>query len=164
MDNLEVFYDQDGIIVRRSENWDVTDLSQIMRDSDVAEIYASHHHTPAEALRISMASSMISLTIEDKGKIVGMFGICPEYLLGKRATIWFLGSDRLHKIEKRFLRNSRMFIDFFLSHYPYLENYTHTENKKAIKWLKFLGADMQQAKPYGIEGELFHYFSFERKS
>ena len=74
----EVFYDLDGVTVRSSTIEDVEYLKDKLRQSDIDEVWASHRHTPEEALRLSLERSAMSFTIEDNGKPVGMFGVVPE--------------------------------------------------------------------------------------
>lgn len=159
---MDIFYDQDNIIVRTATKEDVEYLSKHMRQCDVDEIWASHHHSPKEALEISLKESNIALTVEDNGVVVAMFGTCPQSLLGAKATVWMLATDGLDKIKRRFAKNSRRFIEFLLSHYPYLFNYVHTNNVKSIEWLRFCGAKFSPPIRYGVEQEVFQYFWFTK--
>lgn len=159
---MDIYYDQDEIVVRSSVPSDIDTLSKTMRKEDVAEIWSSHHHQPKEALEISYKSSGLSLTVENKGEIVAMFGYCPESLLGPKATIWMLSSEGLDKIKRRFIKNSRLFIDFMLSHYNYLYNFVSVNNTKSLEWLRFCGAKFSPPMRYGAEGEVFQYFWFEK--
>lgn len=156
----EVFYNQDGIIVRRTCPSDADRL--VLRDSDVQEIWASDHLTPKEALKLSLAKSILALTVEDQGEPIAMFGINPESILGNRAVVWLLASDGLDRIKRRFARHSRQFVQMMLEYYPFLFNYVDARNQKSIEWLKFCGAKIEDAKPYGAESLPFHFFSFKR--
>lgn len=151
-------------IVRRSYLNDVDELKDCLRKSDIDEIWASHHHTPAGALYSSLTGSSLCLSIENKKKCICMFGINPESLMGTKATIWLLASSELDKNKVKFIKHGKKFVEMFLTMYPYLFNYVHDKNKKSIAWLKSLGARIEEAKPYGMEGLPFHYFSFERTS
>lgn len=159
---MDKFYDKDGIIVRRSVVADIDKMKNKLREADVKEIWASHHRTPEEALKICVEDTMFSLTVQN-GVPICMFGFNATEVLGQRATVWMLATNDLEKIQKRFLRNCRRFVEIMLEFYPYLENWVHTDNKKSIQWLKFLGATVEKAQPYGVEGELFHHFYFLRK-
>ena len=157
-----VFYKQNDIEVRSSFPSDVDILCHSLRKSDEEEIWASHNLTPWDGLHYGMTESLISLTITSKGKPIGMFGIRPDSYMGEKATIWFLASDELDSIKLRFLKHSKRFVKMFLSFYPYLYNYVDTRNKSSIEWLKFCGANIQNAMPYGVMAQPFHYFYFER--
>ena len=158
-----VYYDQDGVVVRNSKQDDVFDLFWRMRKSDIHEIWASHHATPKDALKRGFKNSFLCLSILINNKVIAMFGISTEYLMGERATIWLLAAPELEQIKLRFLKHSRKFVDMFLEYYPILENYVHANNRASIKWLKFLRAEIDDPKHYGVENELFHYFKLKRK-
>lgn len=158
---MKIYYDQNGIRVRTAVKADVDAMKGRLRDSDVHEIYASHHRKPEEALKMCVENTIFAATIEN-GRPIGIFGINTDNILGDRATIWMLGTDDLDKISTRFLRNNPKFIEMMLEYYPYLENYVHEKNTKSISWLKFLGATIEDKQPYGLDGEMFHHFYFKR--
>ena len=93
-----IYYDKNGVCVRDSISDDTLYLSTRLRKSDVEEIWASHHHTPKDALMLSLEKSTVCMTILMKDKPVGMFGIVPESLLGDKAVIWLLASDDINKL------------------------------------------------------------------
>lgn len=159
----DVYYQTQETILRRSKPADVDYLSTRLRQSDIEEIWASHHVKPYQALYGGFVNSIITLTIEHKEEPLAMFGISPYTLTGDKATIWMLSTDRLDEIKGKFLKNNRKVIDFLLGFYPYLENYVDERNIKSINWLKFCGAKIEEAKPFGLEGLPFHHFYFERK-
>lgn len=156
------YYNQDGIIARRSEMGDVDLFKHCLRLSDIEEIWASHHLTPEMAVKMCIAETMWSCTVLANGKAVAIFGINPETIFGKKALVWMLATEELNKIPRRFARHSRKFIDYMLEQYPYLYNYVDDRNKKSIEWLRFCGADIHDPKPFGIEQLPFRYFSFTR--
>lgn len=159
---MKIYYEQGDIVVRQSYPSDVDMLCNSLRKSDVDEIWASHNLTPWDALHLSITESFLSLTITLKKKPIGVFGIQPESMLGTRAMIWFLASDDIDNIRIRFSRNSKKFVNMFLSLYPYLYNYVDTRNLQSIEWLKFCGARMSEPEPYGFMKKTFMYFWFER--
>ena len=139
---------------------DIKYLSDNLRQSDIFEIWASHHATPLSALT-QCHNSPFSLTVERENPIC-MFGINPESLLGNKAVIWCLATDELSTINIRFLKHSREFIEMFLEIYPYLYNFVDDRNTESIAWLKFCGAVMEEPKPFGMDNMPFRYFYFER--
>ena len=158
---MSEYYRRDGITVRSSTIEDVEYLSTRLRKEDIEEVWASHRHKPEDALRISLETSTLCLTIDDNGTPVGMFGVHPETMLGNKGVVWFLSSDRLEKIKSRFLRHGKSFINLMLNHYGYLYNFVDTRNVKSVMWLKFLGAKFSDiVKINDVE---FQYFSFEVK-
>ena len=157
-----IYYDKDNIIVRTSNIDDVEYLSTRLRQSDIDEVWASHNHTPHEALKISLERSTLCLTIVDNNIPIAMFGINPDFILSDKAVIWFLSSDGIYKIKKRFLRNCKIFINMMLDQYEILYNFVDARNTDSIKWLKSLGADISAPFVFGSERMKFCYFSFKR--
>lgn len=159
---MKIFYDKNGIKVRSSIKSDIQALKNNLKPDDIREIWSSHNHTPEEALRASIERSVFSATVEN-GKPIAVFGIYAENLTDYKANIWLLSTEDLGKIGRRFLRNSKYFINMMLEYYPYLENYVDARNIESIQWLKFCGAEISEAKPYGVEGLPFHHFCFRRE-
>ena len=156
-------YSQDGIIVRRSNQFDINDMADRLRESDVKEIWYSHHETPRQALYKCVNQSIWSATIEN-GRPIGIFGVTPsDKLLGYKGTVFMLATNDLDKISRRFVRNSRKMVDYMLEFYPILENYVHNMNIKSITWLEWLGAKIYPARPYGLDNQLFRYFTFKKE-
>ena len=157
------FYDADGITVRDSVASDVIVMQDRLRQIDVDEIWASNRHTPQEALSASLSISIECLTVVKGGVPVAMFGIAPTEIMGKTASIWLLGTNELTDIQFRFLRHSRRFIRLFLESYPTLYNWVDARNTVSIEWLKWCGAEVMDAAPYGPDKLPFHLFVIKRE-
>ena len=95
---MKIFYDKDGIIVRRSIKTDVEYLKNHLSQGDLDEVWASNNLTAEKALKESVKQSLISLTISN-GNPIGIFGISTKNIIGSKATIWLLGTDNLKKIK-----------------------------------------------------------------
>lgn len=159
---IELFYNQNGIIVRRSTKSDVEYLKNHLKQSDIDEIFASNNLTPEEALKDGLKNSIFCCTVLNDNPIM-IFGVVPETILGNKGIVWMLSSSELMKIQRRFLRHSRYFIDMMLEYYAYLYNYIDSRSKESIAWLEFCGAVIEKPAPYGVEGKLFHYFYFKKR-
>jgi hypothetical protein len=159
---MVIYYEKANTTVRSSKLSDADYLAPRLRESDRKEIWASNHVTPHKGLYEGIKNSVLCLTVEYKKEVVAMFGIHAEDLTGNKAIIWLLASDKLECMKITFIRLSRRFVDMMLSFYPFLFNYVHTKNTKSIAWLKVINAKIDEAKPYGLDQENFHYFSFSR--
>ena len=162
----KIYYNKNRVMVRESQLSDIMIMGDNLRETDKNEIWASHHHTPEEALLLSFNSSIFCFTVENKGVPVALFGISPFTLLDNKASIWLLATDSfdalIKKNRKEFIRQSKIFIGLMLEQYPLLENYVDARNIPSVKWLQMCRAKIEGAKPYGIEKMPFHYFSFRR--
>jgi len=156
-----MYYDDGKIKVRDSVEEDIEFLSSRLKKTDVDEVFASNHVSPEEALRHGMDTSIYCRTAEN-GQPFMMFGLYTDNVISDRANIWMLSSDYIKSIPIKFVRQSRLFIKDMLEWYPYLENYVDARNKESIAWLKWLGATIEDPKPYGIEQRPFHHFYFKR--
>jgi hypothetical protein len=159
-----VYYKNGDAIVRTSEERDIEVLKTNLRKEDIAEVWASHHHTPEEALRLSYKMSTPCLTIEKNGIAIVMFGIVPETLLSDRANIWLLSTEGILKVRKSFVKHCRGFIESMLLQYRILENHIDARNKLSIHWLKWCGAIIEEARLMGPDNIPFHYFYFRRNN
>ncbi len=155
-----IYYDKNNVIVRDAKRRDIEKLKLSMRKEEIDEVMASHGHTPEEALLFCFNSSTERLTFLYKGEVMGMFGISTSCLLSDSASIWLLTSESINKMWIRFLKLSRGFIKSILTRYSVLYNYVDKRHSISISWLKWCGADIQEAKPYGKMGLPFHYFEF----
>ena len=151
-----------NVKVRVSEIEDITHIYRNMRDSDRNEIWASNHIFPMEALTSGFKNSVLCYTIELDGRAIAMFGCVPNTLIGEEASIWLLATDELSKIRKKFVKQSKAFINLMLEFYPHLMNYVDERNKESIKWLKWCGCQFGDTINYGAEGLPFRFFEFKR--
>jgi len=157
------YYKKENCLVRDSVKEDIEKLKDHLRESDVIEIWNSHHLIPEDALEISFEDSELCLTIEKNGIPIGMFGITPPTLLADTASVWLLATQELETLNKSFVKESKGFIEMFLARYPTLENYIDANNIKSFIWLKRCGAKIDPPALYGVEKKLFRHFTFRRE-
>lgn len=96
------------------------------------------------------------------GKLAICWGL--QILMGQGHTtylIWALGTDELDNHRKAFVQESRAIIERWVNLYGCLENTVATFNKRAIRWLKWLGAEFSE--PYKIKDTEYVNFWIRRK-
>jgi hypothetical protein len=150
------------VVVRDAVVSDIEPIAKEMRISDRVEVWSSHRHAPLKAMTMSFYQSALCYTIEHQGKRVGMFGVSPHSFLGDSGNIWLLCTKDFDKCHRKLIRHSKGFIKLMLNHYPKLENFVDARNIKSVAWLKFCGADIEEAKPFGVDNLPFHKFTFKR--
>ena len=74
----------------------------------------------------------------DENKPIAMWGVIPEKKNNQRGLVWFL-SDESALSEIRFLRNQKRAFKWVACHYKFIWNFCTEEQKKTIRWLKYLG-------------------------
>jgi hypothetical protein len=158
-----VYYHRENVIARDATVEDIAILKDSLRKSDINELWASHHITPEKALLTSYEKTTFCVTVEIDKEPIGMMGICPDTLIGNAACIWMLSSEKLDKVRRAFAKHSRKYIKILLNQYPLLYNWVDARNKQSIKWLRWCGAEIYEAMPYGVEQMPFYYFEFRRK-
>lgn len=153
-----ILYDKNNILIRSAEIEDINSLKTTMRINEAQEVYASHGHTPEQSLKYSFSTSENKFTLIYNGEVMAMFGISLDPLSHDCGSIWMLTSEKIESIRFRFLKLSRKIIKALSAVYPILYNYVDQRHTLAVDWLKWCGATIYEAKPYGKMGLPFHYF------
>lgn len=86
---------------------------------------------------------------KDNGKLIACWGL--QVLVGKEKNtyiIWALGTDEIERFRKSFVKESDAIIKRWLELYGELTNTVATRNKRAILWLKRLGAEFYNKRMY----------------
>lgn len=91
----------------------------------------------------------------DTGELVCCWGL--QTLPGPRYIIWALGTDEMDAFKKPFVKGSKKIISEWAEKYGCLENTVACFNKRAIRWLKSLGAEFEP--PQEING--IEYVNFK---
>ena len=151
-----------NVLIRQSIFEDILSLAPRMRKPDRLEVWALNHLTPKEALKESFEASEIAISIIYNNEVVAMMGTSRKSLISDTAIVWLLTSNVIPKMAVTFAKNSRMVIDHFLGHYAELENWVDARYISCINWLKWCGAEIEPAEPFGIEKMPFHHFKFRR--
>ncbi|QDP60600.1 MAG: putative scaffold protein [Prokaryotic dsDNA virus sp.] len=111
-------------------------LKRGLRDQDSAELKAMDVDEQL-TLEHGLEHSDQCLTVVVNSNPCGMFGVVRQ---NERAgVIWFLGTDDLFKASRKFLRESKVWLDRISSGYDLVGNIVHKDNKVSIRWLSWLG-------------------------
>ena len=134
-----------------------------MRADDVREIWCSSKSRPLMALKSSFFLCPNAKTIMVDDKPAAIFGINRLSVLNDTGIPWLLGTPKLEGISYKFVKYSRIYLQKMSKDFARLENHVDARNTASIKWLRWLGFDIMEAKPYGPFEVLFHKFSMEVK-
>jgi len=130
-----------------------------MREVDVQEVNKSSGLKPYHALCESVRRSKYSTVVLIDDEPVAVFGIVELSLLGSLGVPWMLATPSISKDIKLFMMETKKALSVIFGMYEQLYNYVDIENRNAIRWLKWIGFDIQDPKPYGIKGHLFCKFT-----
>lgn len=137
-------------------------VAKHMRRGDRDEIWASNHILPKAALVEGVRISRWSRTGLVEGVPACIMGVSPRSILSGIGTPWMLCTDQLERAQRPMLRLSHAMIDRMLAEFPTLINWVDNRNVTAIKWLRWLGFDVEDPVPYGADQMLFCRFSKEK--
>lgn len=135
--------------------------AELMRASDVEEVRASTHQTPLEHLREALAMSTDAYALLYDGSPMAIGGVIA--LEGNRnGSLWFLTTEEADRHKRRFVLVARDVLWFVRQYWFTLSELVDARYFKALRFLKYLGAEIGPAEPFGPEGVLFHSFTFRR--
>lgn len=132
-----------------------------MRQPDVDEVWASSHYSPEDALCSSIGNSVDAWTMLFNGQVLCIGGVGQMSLVSNWGAPWLLGVDDIKNHTRAFLRESKAYTDKIRQKYPLLLNFADARNTIALRWLKWLGFEIEPAQPFGIENMPFHRFTME---
>ena len=152
------------VVIREPTHDDITTLMSNMRDADRAELTAVVGKTHLEkSLHLGLEASMLSWAGDIDGELTAVFGVSPLSTLGGVGAPWLIGTPVADLHARAFVRENLRYIPTMLEFFPTLINFVSIENRRTIRWLRFLGFNVsREAQPYGLHGELFYQFSMEK--
>ena len=124
---------------------DAADLYEDLREEDMLEILGLMSH-PRDAVYMSYATSSKCYSVKDEyNNLYCSFGVAP--INGTNiGSAWLLGTRRLPKIKKFFLKHSAEKVSELLDGFDYLTNFVMRSNKLSIRWLEWLGAEFNDCQ------------------
>ena len=134
-------------------------IADNMRQADVDEVTAASGATPLQAITSGVEISAFSSVAVINGDIVAIMGVVKNSALSDNGVPWLLGTEDIVKHYREFLGASPSVLNAMMNICPNLMNHVHAKNKISVRWLKWLGFKIEEAGPFGINGELFHKFT-----
>lgn len=113
-----------------------------VRPEDRVELRDLYGHDPFSALTLSYFVSDWAMTGLVRGEPVCMFGVAPADGQPGVGRPWMIGTSLLDRYQVVFLRNCRPQVARMQENYPLLENWVDRGNKRALRWLRWLGFGM----------------------
>lgn len=133
------------------DRWLFSDL----RDEEVQEFQALGV-TSEECMRLGSAFCDAQ-TIYFNDEPAAMWGISH---FEDHNVVWAVFTKAIERHPIAFLRESKRLADAFTFE---VVNYVDVRNTKAVKWFRWLGFEVSDPVPYGLNGELFHRFTNARE-
>lgn len=157
------WYRNKTIEVRSATENDGRWLATRLRKADLREIWSAYGMDGETGFWAAFNNSEEVYSVVYKNEVVAIFGVCILSYLSNQGGIWMLATDQLDTIGISFARHTRTIIQEFLTRYSSLVNWVDSRNTQSIAWLRINGFEIKEACPYGVFGELFHYFCQRKK-
>ena len=136
-EDSNLVYQQGNYRLIKAQESHIDIVASSMREADKFECACMGKY-PKEALQQAFKQDDVTLSIVDKkDNPIAMLGVGQVLDM---AYIWMLGTDQVKEASFSFLKASRKITQSLTKPYGATFNYVHTENKIAIRWLKFCGA------------------------
>jgi hypothetical protein len=137
------------------------ELANTMSEADKRELEGVGVGSPLQALLQSVAASRDATSGLADGRVVCMFGIATDTPLSFLGVPWMLGAEELPNHSLRFLRLNRAYIRYAQEEFNALANFVDARNTRSIRWLQWLGFQLDDEAPFGPHGLPFHRFHWE---
>jgi hypothetical protein len=120
-----------------------------LREQEVAEL-AALGHTSEECIRLGLTCGN-AMTVFIAGKPAGVFGLA-DY--GEVQVPWAVFTGVIDQHPVAFLRACKRWRESVCGT---LVQCVDARNTQAVRWFKWLGFDVSDAEPFGVNGEPFHH-------
>ena len=137
---------------------DVDIIVDNMRLPDIREC-ALVGVTPMIALHVPFEEEGArGFTICHKKKPIAMCGVTSMDKYMHTGKIWFLGTDEVDDIWKSFYKHSKLILSFLAIGYDVVENYVPIDHEKTIRWLKWIGFQVENQQYFINDHEFVRVF------
>jgi hypothetical protein len=150
-------------IVRRPTPSDIDFLVENIREDDKIEVAAAGGQGIRECIVEIPDLDKNAWVWEYEGKVMCIFGVNPVVGTDHFGMIWMLSTKFFDDYFMIFAMACKPVVDEMVRPFKYVFNYVYVENKKSIKWLRWLGFNLYEAEAVGVNGARFHRFDMRTK-
>lgn len=152
------------LVIVPAKRWHAAALAPLMRAEDAAEVLASGGFGPFEAIRASMRLSSHTRTAKIDGEVAAIFGTTADASLPRTGIVWMLTGAAVSRHPLAFLRACRPALAELhqVSGFRVLWNLVDARYEAAIRWARWLGAEVGEPAPFGQSGFPFVPVVFRR--
>lgn len=135
--------------VRAFEPSDVEFILNDLHYDVIEEVENSPYAHPREALLRSVQVSADVQTGLLEGEPIVIFGVGVQSLFSDTGVPWMFVTNGVQRCSTTFIRQSRAVVDGWRSRYRYLGNYVDARNTLAVRWVQWMGFDIQPVQTVG---------------
>ncbi len=110
----------------------------------------------ARAVVESVRGSRVCFCVKRNGAAVMLFGVARRALLGDAHVVWALASSEIERAPFAFLRHCRRAVAGLNEVFPVMVNFVGVWNDQSLRWLRWCGFRVLEARRIGIHGEWFY--------
>lgn len=92
-----------------------------------------------------------------------IYGVKRKSPLSSEGLGWLLMTSEVERHKVFVAKACKKGLAAILAKYDRVFNHVNVENKSIIRWLKWLGAELEGPVPYGAYGKDHYYFEFRRR-
>jgi len=138
---------------KRKNNKDLKFILSNLREQDEHELSLIHGQDWfKQSWNIWKDLKGCRIAYKDDGTPVAIFGVLPN---GDTGIIGFLSTADIENEQRSFLVQGKKWIKDCEKKYKLLKNYIYSSNTKAIKWLEWLGFEVEENRGMGDKFLLF---------
>jgi hypothetical protein len=134
------------------------DLAPRLRPADVAEVLAASGKDPHSAMALAVMYSRVAHAWLLDGRVEAISGTCDVPGRPDMGAVWALCSPVIDRHPAIFVRATDAYLRELIEPYEVLFNFVDNRNVKAIKWLSWLGFQLEDPEPYGAAQLPFRKF------
>ena len=146
---------------RKAVKADARELAINLRKADRKELIGIVGDALLQEIEYCIEASEQAFVCECDGKLMAAFGVYRTSPFENIGVIWMLATTETVKHKVYVGKWTKKGLQAFLKDWDLLYNYIDQGNSETIKWLKWLGAKVYPAQPYGLYGLPYHKFVFE---
>ena len=150
----------DNLIVCRALVEDASAFASRLREADRQELLAATgDNRLLRLLSASVMSSQMGFSVWTCDMTpVALFGVSYRNALTTEATLWLVATDALAQHWREFCRRTREYLNELVKSPIIMTNRIDARNDKALRYIRWLGAEIEAAEPFGPFGLPFHRF------
>lgn len=139
---------------------DAAALAPHVRPADAAEVLAATGRPTLEGVEDSLRTSEAAWALELDGELAALLGVAPgedSLLAGPSFHVaWMITAAAVDRHPAAFGRATRRIFRELLAVYPVLFQAIDARHLVALRWARWLGAEVLAAVPFGPERLPFH--------
>lgn len=145
------------------EDWHGEALAKRLHPANDAEIWALAHLTGLEGIKESVSNSTkVWTALDEEEQPVAIFGVCERDILGTIGNPWLVCREDIANYSFVFLKTFKRTVKAMQNMFDVLEGEIDARNTNVLDMCKWVGFEIEEARPFGIEGLPFNRITFRR--